>query len=95
MADEAAKKAGKEIAKPTEEAKAEEGEEKEDEKDKGQTPNAGNGGTHEDLYTWEQTLPRIQHVNTFEGKFSKVINKLLMNYLIITTYYFVRSFIRS
>lgn len=59
MAEEAAKKAGKEVAKPTEESKAEEGEEKEDEKDKGQTPNASNGGTHEDLYTWEQTLSEI------------------------------------
>jgi hypothetical protein len=54
-AEEAAKKSGK----PIEELKKEPKEEnKEEEGNKGQKPNAGNGGTT-DLYVWEQTLKDV------------------------------------
>jgi len=74
LADEQAKKAGKEVAKP-EETKAEGEESKDDEKDKGQTPNAGNGGTHEEIYNWDQTLSEVTcNINVDKSVTSKMLS---------------------
>lgn len=53
-AEEEAKKSGKEV-KPVEEAKKEDTTEGEEGEDKGQKPNAENGG-QTDKYQWGQTL---------------------------------------
>lgn len=72
-AEEAAKKAGYEIKK------VDEGEEKKEtkegeEENKGQKPNAGNGGTT-DKYTWEQTLKEVTvYIKIPEGLTSKMLN---------------------
>ena len=80
-AQEAAKKAGKPVpeaaAAATEDAPAEDAEEEkkeeEDDKDKGEKPNAANGGTTE-LYDWEQTLAELTvNIHIPEGTTGKML----------------------
>ncbi len=75
-AQEAAKKSGKPVeeAKPAaagDEEEKKEGEE--DDKDKGEAPNAANGGST-DLYDWEQTLGELTvNVHIPEGTTGKML----------------------
>ena len=79
-AQEAAKKAGKPVpeaaAAATEDAPAdaeEEKKEEEDDKDKGEAPNAANGGSTE-LYDWEQSLSELTvNIHIPEGTTGKML----------------------
>ena len=73
--EEAAKKAGKTIAKPADTEEKKDGEE--EEKDKGQAPNSSNGG-NTDKYNWGQSLQEVT-VNVYlpDGTTSKMLNVVM------------------